>query len=110
MEWGKWWPLQKRPLNLCAENLDNLGSMLQESWQLKKQMTSGITNCVIDQAYQAAIEAGAEGGKVLGAGDGGFLMFLRRRKNIKRSAARFSQCGKHHFTFAPQGSSIIFVH
>ena len=96
--------------DLCAGNLDNLGSMLQESWQLKKQMTSGITNCVIDQAYQAAIEAGAEGEKVLGAGGGGFLMFFAPLEKHKAIRCALQPTRETPFTFAPQGSSIIFLH
>jgi D-glycero-alpha-D-manno-heptose-7-phosphate kinase len=55
-------------------NLDDFGSMLHESWQHKKQLASGVTNSFIDQSYDAALQAGAIGGKITGAGGGGFLM------------------------------------
>jgi D-glycero-alpha-D-manno-heptose-7-phosphate kinase len=46
--------------------------MLHDAWQLKKRLTNGISNAMVDDAYQAAIDAGASGGKLLGAGGGGF--------------------------------------
>jgi D-glycero-alpha-D-manno-heptose-7-phosphate kinase len=55
-------------------DIDCIGYMLNESWQLKKQLASGITNGKIDHFYQIAIDAGALGGKVTGAGGGGFLL------------------------------------
>ena len=95
---------------ICAGNIKSLGAMLHEAWQIKRQMTPGITNSVIDEGYQAAIDAGAEGGKLLGAGGGGFLMFLAppERHDSIRHALRSMR--ETRFQFAPQGSSIIFVH
>lgn len=54
--------------------LDDFGLMLHESWQHKKQLASGVTNEFIDQSYESALRAGATGGKITGAGGGGFLM------------------------------------
>lgn len=59
---------------LEAGKLDDFGAMLDESWQHKKQLASGITNPFIDEAYTQAIQSGAVGGKITGAGGGGFLM------------------------------------
>lgn len=53
-----------------------LGQMLDEGWRLKRQLTSRISNSQIDRWYEAAIAAGAEGGKLCGAGGGGFLLFI----------------------------------
>ena len=72
--------------DLCAGKLESLGQMLHGAWHIKKQMTNGISNTLIDEAYQAAIEAGAEGGKLLGAGGGGFLMFMPHRSGTTQSA------------------------
>jgi D-glycero-alpha-D-manno-heptose-7-phosphate kinase len=55
--------------------LDKLGELLDLSWEYKKQMADGITNDRIDKIYAAAIEAGATGGKISGAGGGGFMFF-----------------------------------
>jgi D-glycero-alpha-D-manno-heptose-7-phosphate kinase len=55
--------------------LDELGEILDFGWQYKKQMAEGITNPVIDEIYETAKKAGATGGKISGAGGGGFMMF-----------------------------------
>ena len=96
--------------DLCAGKLDAIGPMLHEAWQIKKQMTDGITNTFVDQAYQAAMDAGAQGGKLLGAGGGGFLMFLAPPEchdSIRRALRPMRETP---LRFAKQGSSIIFVH
>jgi D-glycero-alpha-D-manno-heptose-7-phosphate kinase len=53
---------------------DRLGPLLHAAWQAKKQLSGGITNELIDKAYEAARAAGALGGKIAGAGGGGFLL------------------------------------
>ena len=96
--------------DLCAGNLDSLGAMLHEAWRTKRQIANGVTSAFIDQAYEAAINAGAEGGKLLGAGGGGFLMFFAppERHDSIRSALR--PLRETPFRFAAHGSRIIFVH
>jgi D-glycero-alpha-D-manno-heptose-7-phosphate kinase len=96
--------------DLCAGNIGSMGRMLHEAWQAKKQISSGVTCADIDEAYQAAIDAGAEGGKLLGAGGGGFLLFFAppERHNSIRSALR--RLRETPFHFAPHGSRIIFIH
>ena len=54
--------------------LDDFGALLDESWQHKKQLASGVSNPLIDEAYAQARSNGALGGKITGAGGGGFLM------------------------------------
>ena len=95
---------------LCAGNIDSLGGMLDEAWQTKKQVADGVSTSLIDQAYEAAIRAGADGGKLLGAGGGGFLMFLAspERHDCIRLALRPMR--ETFFRFVPHGSRIIFVH
>ena len=56
-------------------SLDEFGRLLHESWQLKRGLSSGISTNAIDAVYQKALQAGALGGKLLGAGGGGFLLF-----------------------------------
>ena len=95
---------------LSAGRIDSFGPMLHEAWQSKRQITAGITNPMIDEAYDAAIAAGAEGGKILGAGGGGFLMFYappEKHGAIRRTLAHLRETP---FSLAPEGSSIIFVH
>jgi D-glycero-alpha-D-manno-heptose-7-phosphate kinase len=69
---------------LLLGDLRGLGGLLDEAWQAKKRMAEGITNPRIDELYLAAREAGALGGKVSGAGGGGFMFFLAE------PAARFA--------------------
>ena len=57
-------------------DLDAFGRILDEGWQLKRELASTITTTQIDQWYQTALEAGAAGGKLCGAGGGGFLLFI----------------------------------
>jgi D-glycero-alpha-D-manno-heptose-7-phosphate kinase len=59
-----------------AVDLCELGRVLREGWQLKRSLASSITTSQIDTWYEHALEAGAEGGKLCGAGGGGFLMFV----------------------------------
>jgi len=59
---------------LCG-NLDEIGRILDFGWQNKKQMASGITNDELDKIYATAIENGATGGKISGAGGGGYMFF-----------------------------------
>jgi D-glycero-alpha-D-manno-heptose-7-phosphate kinase len=59
---------------LRAGNLDIIGELLHQSWELKKQLASQISNGAIDRIYETARKAGALGGKITGAGGGGFLL------------------------------------
>lgn len=63
---------------LCDErrNLSEIGAMLHESWQLKRQLADAVSTPEIDEIYEAGRAAGAIGGKLLGAGGGGFLLFF----------------------------------
>lgn len=61
---------------LEAENLDKVGAILDDSWHHKKQMAIGITTAKIESIYNSAIQAGAVGGKISGAGGGGFMIFF----------------------------------
>lgn len=95
---------------LQSNRLDTLGPAMHESWQLKKQLANGISSPVIDAAYDAAMAAGAEGGKLLGAGGGGFLLCMvppARQEAVRQALHGLRETP---FEFASQGSRIIFVH
>ena len=64
-------------------SLDELGKLLNEQWLIKKSLTKYISNQAIDDIYDTAIRAGAIGGKLLGAGGGGFMLFYAKKKIIK---------------------------
>ena len=91
------------------DDLTDIGNMLDDAWRLKRQMASNVSNQMIDDMYQAAKSAGALGGKILGAGGGGFLMLYvpRYRQNQVREA--LSQYKEITVKFEPQGSKIIYV-
>lgn len=90
-------------------NIDAWGGMLDEAWQLKRQMASKISNPEIDIMYQVAKSAGASGGKILGAGGGGFLLLYVPNEKIKLVEQAMAQYKKVNFRFENEGSRIIFV-
>jgi D-glycero-alpha-D-manno-heptose-7-phosphate kinase len=93
---------------LEAGNIDVLGELLHESWLLKKQLASRISNGFIEVAYQAARTAGALGGKILGAGGGGFLLLYcpyERREAVRRALKDLQELP---FQLEPDGSKVIF--
>ena len=96
--------------DLQNNRIDSMGEALHESWCLKKTLASGISNSTIDAAYEAAISAGAEGGKILGAGGGGFLLLVAspdKHSSIRACLARLREVP---LAFSGLGSRIIFVH
>lgn len=92
---------------LKANRLDDFGKILHENWELKKGLAAGITNPVLNQAYEAALNAGALGGKLLGAGGGGFLLFYAPEH--KHIAIRTALKSMRHFDFKfeTEGSKLI---
>ncbi|MEI8054794.1 MAG: GHMP kinase [bacterium] len=91
-------------------NIDVFGEILHEGWMLKKSITSGISTSDIDYWYNLARGLGAKGGKILGAGAGGFLMLYAppdKHEQIKRGLN-----GLRHVPvgFEPFGSKVIFYH
>jgi D-glycero-alpha-D-manno-heptose-7-phosphate kinase len=77
-----------------AMDTAGVGRMLDEGWRLKRQLASRITNSQIDHWYEAAIAAGAEGGKLCGAGSGGFLLFIvppARQMAVRRALADLTE-------------------
>lgn len=82
--------------------LDRIGKILDFGWQFKKQMADGITNPMIDRIYEAALNAGATGGKISGAGGGGFMFFYcprNTRSEVLKSLETFGgQIKRYEFT------------
>ena len=91
------------------DNIDALGTHLHESWLLKRSLASGITNPKIDEYYQKAMAAGALGGKLLGAGGGGFLLFYVKPEDQSRVKSALSDLKCIRFGLDRQGSQIIYV-
>lgn len=95
---------------LINNDLIKFGEMLYQGWLYKKKLSGGITNPMLDEYYEKALNAGAIGGKVLGAGGGGFLLFYCEEENQNKVRAALSDLKETPFKFAPQGSKIIYVH
>lgn len=103
----------KRMAYLAREELENgnlniIGEMLHESWNLKKELASSISNGHIDEIYQAARRAGAIGGKITGAGGGGFMLLFCPHE--KQDAVREAMSDLQELPFALEwdGSKVIF--
>lgn len=88
--------------------LQDFGKLLNESWQLKRGLSSKISNEIIDEIYAKALKSGALGGKLLGAGGGGFLLIFakpERHQKIKESLLKLIHIP---FKFENQGTRIIY--
>lgn len=90
-------------------DLDQFGRLMDEHWKNKRKMSKDISNNAIDSWYKMAINAGALGGKLLGAGGGGFMMFYCQNGVKDRIRAALSKEGLKEisFRFEPKGSRII---
>jgi D-glycero-alpha-D-manno-heptose-7-phosphate kinase len=95
---------------LHKNNVAAFGEILHENWMLKKSMVSGVSSGEIDEWYRLAREAGAVGGKILGAGAGGFLMLFAPRERHERVKAALPMLRPIEIGFEPLGSRIIFYH
>lgn len=94
---------------LCNDDLDSFGTLLHEGWLLKQKMASGISNPQIDSWYEAARRHGALGGKILGAGGGGFLLVYAHPDCHKAIRAALPEMEEMTYRFEPQGSKIIYI-
>lgn len=93
---------------LEESRLDFFGDMLNEGWKLKRTLASGISNRLIDEAYETAMSNGALGGKLLGAGGGGFLLFYCPPKDQERlRVALRLRC--FPFSFEKEGTSVVYI-
>lgn len=95
---------------LQKNNTQVFGEILHENWMLKREMTAGISNSEIDSWYDRARAAGAVGGKILGAGAGGFLMLFAPEHCHNSIVSALAELRKIPMSFEPLGSRIIFYH
>ncbi len=93
---------------LMQENLDEFGKLLHENWMMKQKLASGISNPLINELYSTALKSGAIGGKLLGAGGGGFMLFYCPESAQKKLDAALSQVNRFDFKFEKQGSQLIY--
>lgn len=95
---------------LQNNNTKVFGDILHENWILKKGITDNISNSFIDECYSAALKAGATGGKILGAGAGGFLMVYAPKSAHEKITAALHKLRKIEVGFESLGSRIIYYH
>ncbi|MCA3565002.1 MAG: GHMP kinase [Methylocystis sp.] len=93
---------------LESGNLDSFGEILHENWELKRSLASGISNGDIDEWYDTAMRNGASGGKLLGAGTGGFMIFYADEEKHDAIVKSLGHLRRTKFNFEPLGSRIIF--
>ncbi|MEW6329842.1 MAG: kinase [Pseudomonadota bacterium] len=89
--------------------LPELGKLLHESWKIKKSLASCVSTGLIDDVYERGMAAGAYGGKVAGAGGGGFVMFIvdpDRKDDVRRALNGYLEVD---FKFEDEGSKIIYL-
>lgn len=98
-------------INILQGNNDinEFGKLLNNAWQVKRTLSSKITNPKLDSIYTTGIKAGATGGKLLGAGGGGFMLLFVKpelQKNVKEKLKKFLHVP---FRFEHSGSQIIYL-
>lgn len=92
---------------LLRNNIDAMGEILHKNWELKRELASGISNDFINQQYERAIRAGAAGGKLLGAGGGGFMLFYVPEQNHQRVRNALPDLKEMEFKFDHKGTTVI---
>jgi D-glycero-alpha-D-manno-heptose-7-phosphate kinase len=97
--------------SLEAGKLDDFGALMHENWLLKQQLASGITTPQITETYDAGLKAGALGGKLLGAGGGGFMLFYAPADAHEALDLAMESVGATPFEFSmeKEGSKLIHV-
>lgn len=95
-------------VDFIQEDVSNLGAYLHENWILKRELSSVVSNPNLDAIYETAMKAGATGGKITGAGGGGFLLICSppEKKTAIRQALGLKEI---HIKPDPQGARIIFM-
>ncbi|MBT8587055.1 galactokinase [Polynucleobacter paneuropaeus] len=83
------------------------GELMHEHWEHKKQRSGGMSNSQIDEWYQIAMHNGAIGGKLVGAGGGGFLMFMAKNRNELRKAMSNAGLEEVRFKFDFEGTKVM---
>ena len=94
--------------SLVRQNLDDFGAVLHEGWVLKQSLSEKISNSEVDHFYNLGITSGAKGGKLLGAGGWGFLLFYCKKENQEqlRKALGLREIA---FRFDTFGSKVFYI-
>ena len=95
--------IQKKSLNI-----KKIGVLLGENWRLKKKFTNEISNNLLDKIYKDAIDSGCYGGKLLGAGGGGFFLFVCQKKYHKKVVKKLKRCERVDLNLINSSANIIY--
>ena len=101
--------LEVKQCFLNNSGAEKFASLLHQEWMLKKELANSISNNQIDEYYQRALDAGALGGKLLGAGGGGFLLLCCPQNKREAILQALNPTTTIDFSFEPEGSKIIYV-
>jgi D-glycero-alpha-D-manno-heptose-7-phosphate kinase len=93
---------------IISSKFTEFGMLMNENWMLKKSLSTNISNLQIDEIYNNAIKNGALGGKLLGAGGGGFLLFYVEKENREKLKKALSPLKEFNFHFEENGTQKIF--
>lgn len=91
-----------------SSDLDQIGEMLNENWELKRAINKNATSSNLDELYVKAIRSGALGGKILGAGGGGFYLFWVKEGQKKDFLERFKSGVHVPFKISDEGSRVVY--
>jgi len=91
-----------------AKNFDKLGTLLNQNWKHKKKLSEGISNKTLDEMYSKAIKAGASGGKIAGAGGGGFFLLYCKKQYHEALRKQLKDLKEMPYHIEQDGSKIIF--
>jgi len=94
-------------LHRPSDPIKDLGKLLHESWKLKRSLSTKVSTPQIDEIYETGIKAGAIGGKILGAGGGGFILFFAAPENHNKIRDRLKNLVHVAFNFDNTGSKIV---
>lgn len=95
--------------SLESNNIDDFGKFLHEGWLMKRSLSNGISNPYVDELYDKGIAAGALGGKLLGAGGAGFILFYCPEERQEDFLKRIPNINIMPFSFDNDGSKIIYI-
>ncbi|TSC88525.1 MAG: putative kinase related to galactokinase and mevalonate kinase [Microgenomates group bacterium Gr01-1014_7] len=90
------------------QDINDFGKLLHETWSLKRSLSSSVSNSLIDDIYLNALSAGATGGKIIGAGGGGFILLFVPPSHQAKVRKKFNKLIHVPFNFERAGSQIIF--
>ena len=98
-------------LNNSGENIEGFGKLLDESWKLKRSLSKRVSTSTIDDMYEVALKAGAVGGKLCGAGGGGFMLLFvppRKQRQVKKALHKLLHVPFHFETLGSQ--IVVYAH